>query len=73
METANYKSLILTGDLKGFDYLKSSAKTAPKSAFNFCCTVDGTCSGQDVDLGTMKPEKKKKNPNNAAHEQWLRE
>jgi hypothetical protein len=26
MENANYQSLLLTGDLKGLDYLKSSAK-----------------------------------------------
>ena len=58
MDSANYKSLILTGDLKGLDYVSKTVKTAPKSAFNFCCTVDGTCSGNDVALHELRPEKK---------------
>lgn len=42
METRNYKSLLLTGDHKGLDYIKTTVKEAPSNAFNFCCTIDGS-------------------------------
>ena len=44
---ANYTSQVVTGDLRGFQYLKKTFTDAPKNMFNFCCTVDGGLDAEE--------------------------
>ena len=37
-------SMMLTGDLQGINYIKKTINELPENTYNFCCTVDGTCS-----------------------------
>lgn len=54
MEKRNYKSLILTGDHQGLNYIEKTIKEAPQNAFNFCCTIDGS-SKAEANLTELKP------------------
>lgn len=50
MQNKSYASLILTGDLRGLEYLKKSFTELPKETFNFCCTVEGGIEGRDSEV-----------------------
>ena len=57
MENKSYTSLILTGDLRGFQYIRRSFTELPENTFNFCCTVEGGIARRDseVDIYNKKP------------------
>ena len=55
---ADYNSLVVTGDPRGFEYLKKTITELPGNAFNFCCTVDGGLDReQEYNMYQMRPEK----------------
>ena len=51
-------SLLLTGDLRGIQYIKKTITELPRNTFNFCCTIDGTANKEaDLSSANLRPIK----------------